>query len=119
MAASGNRLVQSVAVALDRRSAALRLGAILSLPCIAAAVAVVPAEIYRHVLLGHCGGALCARQTVRIPGPRGACEFHLKRAYAQASFCGCRLLRGSEIFPDATVDRLMHSTASRVRLGKN
>ena len=120
MAASGNRLVQSVAVALDRRSAALRLGAILSLPCIAAAVAVVPAEIYRHVLLGHRGGALCARQAVRISRLRGKCEFHLERAYAQASFRGYRLFRGAEIFPDApgcfTRNQAMYSAGRKINV---
>src|SRR6516165_10321155 len=116
MAASGNRLVQSVAVALDRRSAALRLGAILSLPCIAAAVAVVPAEIYRHVLLGHRGGALCARQAVRTSRLRRKCEFHLERAYAQASFRGYRLFRGAEIFPDAPTDSLIERLSRGGRL---
>src|SRR6266508_6633619 len=53
LAAARDRPAQPVAVALDRRSAALRLGAVFSLPRIAAAVPAVSAEIHRHVLLDH------------------------------------------------------------------
>ena len=66
LAASRNRPVQSLAMALDRRSAALLLGAILSLPGVAAAAFAVPAQIYRHVLLGYRRGTLRAGQVVRV-----------------------------------------------------
>src|SRR5712691_1057454 len=94
VAAACNRRAQPVAVALERRFAALWLGAIFSLPGIAADVPAASAEIYRHVLLDHCRGALCACQGIRAVRP---CDLfgreYCKRAYAQAPGGSCRLLR--------------------------
>ena len=55
-------VLSSLAVALDGRSSPLRLGAIFSLPRIAAAVCPVSAEIQRHIILVCRCGALRAGQ---------------------------------------------------------
>src|SRR5262249_13242031 len=66
LAAARNRPAEPVGVALDRRSAALRLGTVLSHGCRAVAASDVHTRTFRHVLLGCCRGALCARQAVRV-----------------------------------------------------
>ena len=58
--------IQPLAVALDRRSAALWLGAVLSLHCLAGALFSVPAQIQRHILLAHCRSTIRARKDLRI-----------------------------------------------------
>ena len=108
LAAACNRHVQSVAMALERRFAALRLGAIFSLPGIAAAVPAVPAEIYRIVSTGSL-----PRRSMRSPScsstlnKRFIRSVHPQRAYAQAPLRGCCLFRDTEIFPDAPADSLI------------
>src|SRR5262249_16296285 len=72
---------------------------------LAAAADAPPCEIYRHLLLGHCRGALCARQAVRAHRPRNPRAFHLERAHAQASLRRGGLPRDPEIFRDASADR--------------
>ena len=58
--------IQPLAVALDRRSAALWLGAVLSLHCPAAVVFSFPTQIQRHILLVHCRSTIRARKDLRI-----------------------------------------------------
>src|SRR5208337_674821 len=65
VAAACDRRVQPAAVALERRFAALWLGAIFSLPGVAADVPAASAEIHRHALLDRRRDALCARQGTR------------------------------------------------------
>src|SRR6202045_5227253 len=66
MAGARDRLVQPVAMALDRRSAALPLDAVFPRPRSAVAVSPVPAETHWHILLDQRCRTLRARQGVRI-----------------------------------------------------
>lgn len=66
-AAAGHRHFQPFAMALDRRFAALCLGAVLSFSRLGPDPAAVSTEIYRHKLLGDRCGAVCARQITGIP----------------------------------------------------
>src|SRR5262249_859650 len=107
LAAAGDRRVQPAALALDPRSSALPLGAVLCLPDIAAAVPAAAAEIYRAVLLFHPRGILRARQVAGALRPRGLFgRIDPERAHAQASRRRHRLLRDPAILRDAPVDRL-------------
>ena len=58
--------IQPFVVALDRRSAALWLGAVLSLYCLAAVVFSFSTQIQRHILLAHCRSTIRARKDLRI-----------------------------------------------------
>ena len=97
--------IQPLAVALDRRSAALWLGAVLSLHRVASALFSISAQIQRHILLAHCCGTLWLRKARRI---LRRCDLFnrldLERAYIEAHCCSRRVLRNSEIFPKAATD---------------
>ena len=62
----GDRHFQSFVLALDRRFAALCLGAVFSFCCPCSDTPILSAEIYRHFLLGGGGHALRARQAAGI-----------------------------------------------------
>jgi hypothetical protein len=64
LAGARHRLVQPVAVALDRRSAALLLGAVLPRPRSTLAISAVSAEVHCHFLLDRRCGTLRARQGI-------------------------------------------------------
>ena len=57
--------IQPFAVALDRRSAALWLGAVLSVPRAAGAFS-VSTQIQRHIVLAHCRSAICPCKDLRV-----------------------------------------------------
>src|SRR6185503_3015469 len=102
------------AMALDRRFAALCLGAVLSISCLGPDPAAVSAEIYRHKLLGDRCGAVCARQLTGIPYRENLfARLNCDRAYAQAPRRGRRQPCIPETSTDPPTDRTIISRLER------
>jgi hypothetical protein len=101
VAIARNRLIQPVVVALDRRFAALFLGAVFPLRRVTAAVCPLPAEIHRHPILDHRRGAVRAGQGLRI---FRLCDFFggilVERTHAEASCGRRRMLCDLAMLPD-------------------
>ena len=66
VATGRRRRIQHIALALDRRSTALWLGAVLSRPRITAALPSVSASIQPHIRLAHRRGVICSCKVVRV-----------------------------------------------------
>ena len=102
-----SRRIQPVAVALDRRSAALWLGAVLSLPRVTAALLAVSGKIQRHVVLDRRRGVICSCKVVRVLRQRNLFYgVHFERPHSQAHRRSRRLFRRPETFPKAPAEKL-------------
>ena len=107
-------IVEPAGVAADRRPAALRLGAVLSVPRAAADVLAVPAEVQRHLVLGCAARAgICLPSCWNTPTRRSIRRCTSWLGTRSSMSRPRRLLRDPARVPDADGRSVVAIDASR------